>query len=187
MWDHRGRRRCRSSVESDGSLEPLAVDRRVPREAPAHAEPGDPDPIGAEAPQRPGRSRDIGQDLFGRERAHQRREVGRLGAATAEEQVGGDSPVAFCRQALAHPQQLRADAATLVDDDDARPGPGILGEGDEVGERDRGHGIDLARFPGAVLGGGPGRRSAAREAPDGAEGEESTAMVSIPRPGRSSY
>ncbi len=159
------------------------MDRGVPREAPAHAEPGDADPIGAMAPQRVGRGRHIGEDLFRRECAHQRREVSRLGAPTAKEEVGGDGPVTFCRQALAHPQELRADAATLVDDDDARPGPGFLGESDEVGEGDRWHGyrycqILRCRPRGDVS----GRRTAGREAPWSGEGEESTAMVSISPP-----
>ena len=96
--------------------------------------------IGAQAPQRVGGCRHIGQELFGYECAHQRREVSRLGAAAAEEEVGSDGPVAFGRQPLAHPQELGADAAALMDDDDAGPGPGPFREGDEVGKRDRGHG-----------------------------------------------
>jgi hypothetical protein len=98
---------------------------------------------GTEAAQGVGSQCHIGQDLFGHEGTHQRCEVAGLGATAAEEEVRGDGPVAFGRQTLAHPEELGADAPALMDDDDTRPRPRFLREGDEVGKRDRGHGAIL--------------------------------------------
>ena len=65
-------------------------------------------------------------------------EVPGPGAAHTEEEVRGDSAVAVAGQPLAAPQQLGADPAALVEDDQARPGRRGRRKGTEVRELDVG-------------------------------------------------
>ena len=75
-------------VEGDRSGEALGVQGAGPCETPAHAEAGDPDPLGTQAPERVGRRLYVPEHLLGSEGPHQRRIAGGLGATGAEEQVG---------------------------------------------------------------------------------------------------
>src|ERR1700677_4120070 len=54
-----------AAVEGDRSCEPLGVQGGGPRETPAHAEAGDPDPPGTEAPERVGRGAYVPEHLLG--------------------------------------------------------------------------------------------------------------------------
>src|SRR5262249_34817459 len=68
-------------------------------------------------------------------------------AAEMVEQVRRGDEIALGGQPLAHAQELLADAAALLADDDSRPRWTAAGTGEEVGNRHVGHGLKLGQMP----------------------------------------
>ena len=82
---------------------------------------------------------DVGAAVGAAERRHVLHRLGRIAAAEAPVEVGGDGCVALVREPLADPEQLRGDAVALHHDDDAGPRRWARGHGGEERNGDLGH------------------------------------------------